>query len=55
MNKIYLVEELFEDIPGDPDNVLFTIPPEVCEKAGFVPGDTLHIEVIDGQLMIKKI
>lgn len=52
--KTYLVEELFQDIPGDPDNVLFTIPPEVCEHLGWQPGDTLHIEAAQGSIVIKK-
>jgi len=55
MNKIYLVEELFQDIPEDPDNVLFTIPPEICEQTGWQPGDTINIEVKDGSMIISKI
>ena len=31
----YKVEELFEDIEGDPDNVIFKIPPEICEQQGW--------------------
>ena len=54
-SKTYLVEDLFQDIPDDPDNVLFTIPPEVCEKMGWHPGDTLNFEVKDGSMIIKKI
>lgn len=54
-NKTYLVEELFEDIEGDPDNVIFKIPPEICEQAGWSPGDTLHIETVNGCMFIKKI
>lgn len=53
--KTYLAEELFQDIPGDPDNVLFTIPPEICEEAGLKPGDTLNIQVKEGQLIFKKV
>jgi hypothetical protein len=40
----YKAEDVFEDIEGDEENVLFKIPPEVAEKAGFKPGDTLRIE-----------
>lgn len=40
----YKAEDVFEDIPGDEENVLFKIPPEVAEKAGFKPGDKLKIE-----------
>jgi hypothetical protein len=55
MSKTYLVEELFEDIPGDPDNVLFNIPPEICEQVGFKPGDTIHIEATDGRIIFYKV
>lgn len=56
MTKLtYTVEELFEDIPGDPDNVMFKIPPEVCEAQGWVEGDTLNIKVEDGKMVISKV
>lgn len=54
MTKTYLVEELFEDIDGDPEHVLFKIPPEICEQAGWAPGDILHIEARDGSITLKK-
>jgi formylmethanofuran dehydrogenase subunit D len=52
--KTYLVEELFEDIPGDPDNVLFKIPPELCEKLGWKEGDNIHISAAEGRIIISK-
>ena len=52
--KTFLVEEIFEDIPGDPDNVLFKIPPEICEAQGWREGDTLNIVVENGALIITK-
>lgn len=55
MKTTYLVEELFEDIEGDPDNVIFKIPPEICELQGWKEGDTMHIEVVEGSMIIKKI
>jgi len=55
MTKTYLVEDLFEDIEGDPDNVIFKIPPEICKAQGWKEGDTMHIEVVEGQMIIKKI
>lgn len=55
MTKTYLVEELFEDIEGDPDNVIFKIPPEICELQGWKEGDTMHITVEDGAMIIKKV
>ena len=53
--KTFLVEELFEDIPGDPDNVIFKIPPELCEAQGWKEGDTINIKVEDGQMIISKV
>lgn len=50
----FKVEEIFEDIPGDEDNVMMKIPPEICEQQGWKEGDTMHIEVIDGALHISK-
>jgi hypothetical protein len=56
MDKLtFLAEELFEDIPGDPDNVLMKIPPAILEAQGWKEGDTLHIEVEDGKMVIRKV
>jgi hypothetical protein len=56
MEKLtFLAEELFEDIPGDPDNVIMKIPPEICEAQGWVEGTTLNIQVEDGKMIISKI
>jgi hypothetical protein len=52
--KTFLVEEIFEDIPGDPDNVMMKIPPEICEQNGWKEGDTLNIVVENGALIITK-
>jgi hypothetical protein len=54
MTKTYLVEDIFQDIPDDPDHVMMTIPPEICEQAGITPGDVISIEVTDGQMIISK-
>lgn len=54
-NKTFLVEELFEDIPDDPDNVIFKIPPEICEEQGWKEGDTLNIKLENGALIISKV
>jgi hypothetical protein len=53
--KSYLVEEIFEDIPGDPDNVIFNIPQEICEEAGIVPGDTISITLDNGKIIFRKV
>lgn len=47
-------EDLFEEIDGDPDNVLLKFPPEVLEHTGWKEGDTLDITVEDGAIVIKK-
>ena len=47
-------EEIFEDIPGDPDNVIMKIPPEILEATGWVEGDMLNVEIVDGGIAISK-
>ena len=54
MSKTYKYEELFQDIPDDPDNILMTIPPEICEEAGLKPGDVVNVKVENGSLFITK-
>lgn len=51
---IYNVEEIFEEIPGDPNNVILKFPPEVLEHTGWLEGDTLDIEIENGAISIKK-
>ena len=52
----YKVEDIFQDIEDDPENVLMTIPPEICEKLGWKVGDTLIIETTeDSCISIKKV
>jgi AbrB family looped-hinge helix DNA binding protein len=54
----YKVEDIFEDIEDDPDNVLMNIPPEILEQMGWKEGDTLNIEVTDNNqisiTLVKK-
>ena len=50
----FLAEEIFEDIPGDPDNVIMKIPPEILERNGWKEGDTLNIKVENGAMIISK-
>ena len=55
MEKLtFLAEEIFEDIPGDSDNVMMKIPPEICEAQGWKEGDTLNIKVENGAIVISK-
>jgi len=55
MNRMtFKAEELFEDIPGDPDNIMLKLPPEICEAQGWKEGDVLDIKAEDGKLVITK-
>jgi hypothetical protein len=57
-NKVhtYKVEDIFEDIPNDPKNVLMNLPQEVMDDAGIKPGDTIKVSLGDqGTLLIEKI
>ncbi len=54
IKKTYLAEEIFEDIPGDPDNVVMKIPPEVLEINGWKEGDVLTVTVEDNAIVICK-
>lgn len=55
MNSMtFNAEDIFEDIPGDPDNVMLKFPPEVIEQTGWQPGDTLTIKVENGALIVSK-
>jgi antitoxin component of MazEF toxin-antitoxin module len=50
------VEDIFEDIPGDSQNVNFTIPPEIMEAQGWKEGDNLKISWGDqGTVIIEKV
>lgn len=52
---IYNAEDIFEDIPGDPDNVILKFPPELLEQAGWKEGDTLDIKLEDGAITVTKV
>jgi hypothetical protein len=51
--KTYLVEELFEDIPGDPDNVILKIPQEICDAQGWAEGTKLDVTAQEGTLILR--
>lgn len=52
---IYRVEDLFEDIEGDTENVMFKIPEEICKIQGWKEGDTINIKVEDGAMILSKV
>jgi hypothetical protein len=51
----YKVEDIFEDDPDNPDNVLMKIPDEVSEQMGWKPGDVLKITTEKGIISITKV
>lgn len=52
---IYKAEEIFEDIPDDPENVNMNIPDEIADQIGLNPGDTVRILWGDqGTVIIEK-
>jgi len=52
----FKAEEIFEDIPDDPNNVLMKIPDAVAKKAGLNPGDDIKVLWGDkGTIIIEKI
>ena len=50
----YKVEDIFTNIPDDPDNVLMKIPDEICEQLGLKEGDDVTIKMENGGLIIQK-
>ena len=48
-------DEIFVDIPGDPDNVIMKIPPEIIESTGWQEGDTLNVEIVGEGIIISKV
>jgi len=56
-DKVYTYDfnDIFQDIPDDPDNVNMVLPPDVMQAAGIKEGDTIEVRLTDnGQLIIKK-
>jgi len=51
----YKVEDIFEDDPDNPDNVLMKIPDEIAEQMGWQPGDNLKITVENSIMSITKV
>lgn len=51
---IYKTEEIFHDIPDDPENVMMKIPDEIIELTGWKEGDVLDIKAEDGAITISK-
>ena len=53
---IYKADEIFEDIPDDPENVNMKIPEDVAKEIGLVPGDNVKVLWGDhGTVIIQKV
>ena len=50
----FSVEDIFEEIPGDPENVLLKFPPEILEQTGWKEGDSLNIKLENGAIVVTK-
>jgi hypothetical protein len=55
MKYTFNAEEIFEEIPDDPDNIIMKFPPEILEQTGWKEGDTLDIKLEDGVITVCKI
>lgn len=53
--KTYKVEELFQDIPGDEGNVLFTFPPDLLNEMNLKEGDNVSFKSENGSIIISKV
>ena len=51
---IYKTEDIFTDIPDDPDNVLMKIPDEICKILDLTEGDKVTIKMEKDGLIIQK-
>lgn len=52
----FKAEDIFEDIPGDKNNVKMNIPEEIMEAQGWKEGDNLKILWGDqGTIIIEKV
>ena len=52
---IYNADEIFEEIPGDPESVLLKIPPELAESIGWQPGDTISVTAVDQTIELRLV
>ena len=49
-------DDIFKDIPDDPDNVNMKIPEEIMEEMGWKEGDVIKVRLGDqGTIIIEKV
>ena len=53
-NNTYNADELFEEIPGDNDNIMLNLPTEALDAAGLKIGDSVDVEQQGDSIVIKK-
>jgi len=51
---VYNYEDIFEEDPNDPNQILMTIPLEIREKLNLVIGDLVKVTVEDDKLIMRK-
>lgn len=51
---IFTAEDIFQEIDGDPENVMMKFPDEVLAITGWKEGDTLDIKLEDGKIIVTK-
>lgn len=54
MTRTYTVEELFSEIPGDPDHILLTFPLDLTEKLGWKENDEIAVGLHGDSLYFEK-
>lgn len=55
--RTYPAEEIFFDIEGDPDHILFKVPEAIAEDMQWMEGDTISIEADSNKrcIILKKV
>ncbi len=54
--RTYKYEDIFKDIPDDPENVIMNLPDEIIEEMKLKEGDKLKFDVGDkGTIIIRKV
>lgn len=53
--KTYKTEDIFVDIPNDPDNIYINIPDEIISELGWSETDTINIQINDNAIILERI
>ena len=51
----YTYKDIFENIPGDPDNVIMKFPPELEKELGWLINDTINITLDGNSIVLSNI